>query len=219
MAEGEVHAKRKNIPSRRPPMTLDHCYLRLVLVLAALAVSGCASRPGPPVGASPEQTEFWSRLWQLCGQAFPGRAVEAPGTDTLFLGRPLVMHVRECLEDEIRIPLHVGEDRSRTWILSRTPAGLRLKHDHRHPDGSPDPNTHYGGDTATPGTTWRQEFPADAFSIQEVPARATQAWYLEVHPSEVFVYGLYREAGGLRYRMEFDLTRPVPPPPAPWGYQ
>ena len=46
------------------------------------------------------------------------------------------MHVRECSEDAIRIPFHVGEDRSRTWVVTRTANGLRLKHDHRHEDGS-----------------------------------------------------------------------------------
>src|SRR3712207_8407608 len=48
-----------------------------------------------------------------------------------FAGKRLVMHVRDCSPNEVRIPFHVGEDRSRTWIVTRTAAGLRLKHDHR----------------------------------------------------------------------------------------
>jgi hypothetical protein len=191
--------------------------------LAVLLLLGCASAGPLPHAAetlAPEQQHFWTRLQQLCGQAFAGQAVEAPATDTTFAaGRGLVMHVRECGDREVRIPLHVGEDRSRTWVVTRTAAGLRLKHDHRHRDGSPDTNTDYGGDTASPGTAERQEFPADAFSVAAVPARASQAWYLEIRPGARFAYGLHREATGMRYRMEFDLTRPVPPPPPPWGAQ
>jgi hypothetical protein len=185
---------------------------------AVLALFGCTGHSAPPhAGGLPApQQHFWSRLQQLCGQAFPGRAVEAPATDTTFAGRTLVMHVRECGDDGVRIPLHVGEDRSRTWVVTRTAAGLRLKHDHRHRDGTPNANTDYGGDTAAPGTAERQEFPADAYSIARVPARGTQAWYLELRPGERFAYGLHREATGMRYRMEFDLTRPVQPPPPPW---
>jgi hypothetical protein len=69
------------------------------------------------------------------------------------------MHVRVCRDDEIQIPLHVGENRSRTWILTRTAEGLRLKHDHRLEDGSDDPVTQYGGDTAADGTPWPAELP------------------------------------------------------------
>jgi hypothetical protein len=55
-----------------------------------------------------------------------------------------------------------AEDRSRTWVITRTATGLRLKHDYRHTDGTPDALTMYGGDTVGPGTAQRQSFPADA---------------------------------------------------------
>ncbi len=197
------------------------CYPHRFALLPVLLVAACAVHPARAAGPgalAPEQQEFWRRVEELCGQAFPGRVIEAPPTDTVFPGRELIMHVRECEPDEIRIPLHVGEDRSRTWVLTRTEPGLRLKHDHRHRDGTPDANTDYGGDTHTAGSIWRQEFPADAFSISAVPARATQLWFLEIRPGQDFTYGLRREATGLRYRFEFDLTSPVPPPPPPWGW-
>lgn len=195
-------------------------HTRVSWLAAALVLIGCAGRAAPPQTTElpPAQQQFWTRLQQLCGQAFAGQVVESPATDTTFAaGRGLVMHVGECGDREVRIPLHVGEDRSRTWVVTRTATGLRLKHDHRHRDGTPDANTGYGGDTLTRGTATRQEFPADAFSVAQVPARASQAWYLEIRPGARFAYGLHREATGMRYRMEFDLTRPVAPPPPPWG--
>jgi hypothetical protein len=182
--------------------------LPAVLLLALL---------GPLAAAAP-QDDFWARLRALCGQAFEGRVVEgtAPG-DAAFAGKRLVMHVRACGADEIRIPFHVGSDRSRTWVLTRTATGLRLKHDHRHEDGTPDRVTQYGGDTADAGTAGRQEFPADAFTAELIPAARTNIWTVAVEPGATFVYALRRDAEGRRFRVEFDLSRPVEAPPPPWG--
>jgi hypothetical protein len=191
----------------------------------ALLLAACASAAGPgaesrAAAAAPSAAQeiFWSRLAALCGQAFEGRVLLAPPDDDWWEAERVVMHVRECGEREIRIPLHIDENRSRTWVVTRTATGLRLKHDHRLATGAPDTaNTQYGGDTVQPGSEWRQEFPADAYSVGVVPARASQLWYLELRPGDAFVYGLRREATGLRYHLEFDLTRPVAAPPPPWG--
>src|SRR3712207_206298 len=104
-----------------------------------------------------------------------------------FAGKRLVMHVRDCSPNEVRIPFHVGEDRSRTWIVTRTGPGLRLKHDHRHEDGSEDALTQYGGDTVRAGSPTRQEFPADQFSKdmfvrQNRAVSVPNVWAMEVHP-------------------------------------
>jgi hypothetical protein len=182
-------------------------------LVGLLVLAGCtgADTDGP----SGEQAAFWESLKGLCGQAFEGRVVETPSTVDL---ERLRMHVRECGEDEIRIPFHVGDDHSRTWVVTRTDTGLRLKHDHRLPDGTPDAsNTEYGGDARGPGSVLRQEFPADEYSIGVEPARASQFWYLEIQPGRTFVYGLLREATGLRYRYEFDLSETIAEPPPPWG--
>jgi hypothetical protein len=153
----------------------------------------------------------------LCGKAFAGKVIEAPAGDTTFADKRLVMHVRACEADTIRVPFHVGDDRSRTWVISRTAAGLRLKHDHRHEDGSEDPVTQYGGDTGAPGTAVQQQFPADAHTKAVIPAAATNVWTVEVHPGRTFAYALRREGTDRRFRIEFDLSKEVAVPPAPWG--
>jgi hypothetical protein len=99
---------------------------------------------------------------------------------------------------------------------------VRLKHDHRHEDGTPDAVTMYGGDTAAVGTSTRQEFPVDAESIalfetQGLTASVTNIWAMEIEPGARFVYELARP--GRLFRVEFDLTTPVAVPPAPWGSQ
>lgn len=190
-------------------------FKRLALA-AAVALSACASAPAP----STPQDQFFANLTALCGQSFEGRVVTQEAADSAFAGQRLVMQVRECSADEIRVPFHVGEDRSRTWVITRTGEGLRLKHDHRHEDGSEDTLTQYGGDTATAGTAERQEFPADQhssdlFVANNIPQSVTNVWAVEVHPGRTYVYELRRP--NRHFRVEFDLTRPVPAPPAPWG--
>jgi len=197
------------------------------LVLAML-LCGAAAIPGRSVAvdrqegsASTNVDAFLGALAPLCGKAYAGRIevdTPAPTAPDPFAGKPLVMHVRSCAEREWRIPFHVGEDRSRTWVLTRTDQGLRLKHDHRHADGSPDASTNYGGETAAAGTAQRQTFPVDAESIAMFKAEGRLAsvsntWALELEPGERFVYELARPGGRL-FRVVFDLTQPVAAPSA-----
>lgn len=213
--------------------------LSLALSLALAACAGespmepaAAATPPGPVAAAGEPAgrevapadRFLQAITRHCGQAFAGRVLvdepAAPG-NSAFAGQALVMHVRECAPGEVRIPFHVGEDRSRTWVLTRTPGGLRLKHDHRHADGSPDPVTMYGGDTADAGSAIRQAFPVDAESVamftrEGLVASVTNTWAMEIEPGKRFLYELSRPGGRL-FQVEFDLSAPVPAPPPPWG--
>lgn len=161
---------------------------------------------------------FMDTIAAHCGKAYAGNLVSTDDADADFAGQSMVMHVRECQADEIRIPFHVGDDHSRTWVLTRTDPGLRLKHDHRHEDGSEDDVTQYGGDSSVV-TQNRAEFPVDPYSIdmftrEGLTASVTNVWAVEATDS-LFVYELRRE--GRFFRVEFDLTAPVAPPPAPWG--
>jgi len=210
----------------------------VLFLLAALCIAGCQGREPtyrisddfsapPAVNVITEpHAQFFANLQPLCGKAYAGRITAnqpASTTPDPFEGKALVMHVRGCDDPtrEIRIPFHVGDDHSRTWVLTRTGTGLRLKHDHRHEDGSPDAVMMYGGDTAEPGSTRRQAFPVDADSIamferEGLAASVTNTWAMELVPGKTFVYELSRPNGRL-FRVEFDLTTPVELPPAPWG--
>ena len=185
-----------------------------------LLSSGCA---GGDEARVKTQAAFFDSLYALCGQAFEGQMVSDDAVDqgTDWDLRRVVMHVRDCEEDVIRIPLHVADDRSRTWIISRHDNGLRLKHDHRHEDGSEDAVTQYGGDTAEPGTPQRQEFPADSYSkdlfLQEgLEVSVDNVWAMEIVVGQVFAYELSRPERF--FRVEFDLENPVAVPPPAWGH-
>ena len=163
------------------------------------------------------ETTFWTNVQALCGQAFAGRMAAGNPQDSILGRERLVMHVLSCREDEVRIPFHVGEDRSRTWVLSRSDSGFRLVHDHRHEDGSVDAITGYGGSTEGMETATRLEFPADQYTADLVPAARTNVWAIELVPAALFVYELRRVGTDRRIRVEFDLTAPVEAPGPPWG--
>lgn len=177
--------------------------------LAALLLAACATGPSVPAGP---QDVFFARLQALCGQTFEGRVTTDDAADADFRSQRLVMQVRDCSPDEIGIPFTVGEDRSRRWVITRTREGLRLKHDHRDPEGVIHGYHMYGGDTADEGTAERQEFPVDQFSIDQFRAggaevSTTNVWAMEVRPGQAFVYELSRP--GRLLRVEFDLSRPI----------
>src|SRR5690606_17822013 len=203
------------------------------LAADAQAEPAAAAAAAAAQDVSTPADEFMIRLAEHCGQAFAGRIIaNEPATDEpdAFEGQDLVMHVRGCDDPtrELQVPFHVGDNHSRTWLLTRTDDGLRLKHDHRLEDGSDDPVTMYGGDTVDEGTPQRQEFPVDQESIdlferEGLDVSTTNVWAMEIEPGQRFLYELARPEGGQNpegrlFQVEFDLTEPVEPPPTPWGY-
>ncbi len=163
---------------------------------------------------------FFASLHRLCGKAFEGEITVDNANSPAFSGKKLIMHVRKCTHNQLQIPFHVGDDASRTWLITKTGSGLSLKHDHRKADGSSDPSTMYGGHTLDAGWPEVQSFPADEYSKQlfvrlGIPQSIGNTWQMFVYP-EQFSYRLVRE--GREFRVDFDLTQPVETPAIPWGY-
>lgn len=180
----------------------------LAVTALALLLSACAGLPSPPA----PQDAFFARLTALCGQSFAGRLVTTDAADADLAGQPMRMTVRDCSAQQIRIPFQIGDDRSRTWVITRTARGLTLKHDHRDLQGQPDGLHWYGGDTASAGTARRQEFPVDQFSIDlfnagNAEVSTTNVWAMEIEPGQTFSYELRRASR--HFRVEFDLTNPL----------
>lgn len=196
--------------------------MKHILSTVCLILCFGACSPAEPVGNS---DAFFSNLLELCqkGEAYSGRLVSSDEADADFAELSLIAHFRSCSEDEIRIPFHVGEDRSRTWVITPQGGGLRLKHDHRHEDGLEDAVTQYGGDSGEGGSAKRQFFPADGFSKElfereGLNVSVTNVWAIDHDPSsDLFAYEMRRP--NRFFRVEFDLSAPVDVPPAPWGAQ
>ena len=164
------------------------------------------------------QDDFWNNLVALEGLSFAGKLTAGtdPG-DKEFMAGNAIMHIWKVSESEIRIPFHIGNNHSRTWVISRTANGLKLKHDHRNKDGTDDKVTMYGGNTFAKGTPIRQEFAADNYTAELLPASSKNIWAMEVEVEKRFVYELRREHQDRFFRVEFDLSKPVTTPVAPWG--
>jgi hypothetical protein len=158
------------------------------------------------------QDAFWATLQALCESAASGKLLQAPEGDTqIDPDAPLVVHFWECSDDELRFPLHVAENRSRTWVFIRHDDHLELRHDHRHEDGTEESNTWYGATTLAEGTPLRQEFVTERGGM-------SGGWRVEVEPGQRFTYGTIRN-GEWRHHLEFDLTAPAEIPPPPWGHE
>ncbi len=183
----------------------------------ALLMTACASAP-----AAETPSAFETAIAPLCGKAFEGRIVTTDAADDDWRASRVVMHVRSCDPRYITVPLHVGDDRSRTWVLMQVGDEWELRHDHRHEDGEPDALTQYGGFASTPADALRQEFPADQatkdlFDRENIPVSKSNVWAVEINPSaNIFAYELKRPNRFLR--VEFDTSKPVDPPPKPWGW-
>lgn len=189
-------------------------------VLCFIFASFAAFSKQAPLVSIPTHDAFFSSIAQHCGKAFEGKVTVDNQPSSAFDNK-LVMFVRKCDQTELQIPFYVGNNASRTWIIKKTGSGLNLKHDHRLKDGTDDPVTMYGGHTLDAGYKQIQSFPVDQYSKelfaeQGLPQSITNIWQIYIYP-DVFSYRLVRE--GREFRVDFDLTKPIPAPAAPWGYQ
>ncbi|MGF1669387.1 MAG: hypothetical protein ACFCU6_02990 [Balneolaceae bacterium] len=154
------------------------------------------------------QEQFFSLLQDLCGEEFEGDTVFPDDPEHDFYDAELYMKIESCTDNEIRIPFYVNDDRSRTWVITRTDQGLLLKHDHRDPEtGIEHDLTQYGGYSNVHGAANVQYFEADDETAEMLPEASTNVWMLEVNPEEgKFVYYLERHDQP-RYRAEFRLKK------------
>jgi hypothetical protein len=176
---------------------------RLLLLVGLIAASRALIAATPAEAGAAAQ--FFENVRKLCGKRLEG-ATEFPKDEPghPLAGKKLTISVEKCGDNEIRIPLQAGEDKSRTWILTLREGRLLLKHDHRHADGTPDKVTMYGG-WAAEGNANRQRFPADSDTATLIPEAATNVWTLEIDAAnEQFIYALERH-GQPRYKAVFSL--------------
>jgi len=177
--------------------TAMHSLFPLLAVTCLLA--GCAAVPAPVSGDS-----FMATLRTMCGQRFEGGQTYAVDPHNEFVDKTISTEVI-CSPADVRMLVKVGEDRSRTWIFTRPAAGLALRHDHRHADGTPDRVTMYGGMAQPGGTARSQAFLADAYTARLVPGADTNLWTVTVSENgAVLTYRLERHA---RPRAEFVMRR------------
>lgn len=205
-------------------MKVVRMFALLAIVVLACVTAGISQTVAAKT--EPANVTFWNNLQKLCGQAYEGVIVADTSPSPDFTGKSMVMHVRSCEKNRIRIPFFVGEDKSRTWVVTRKGNRIELKHDHRHKDGTPDKVTMYGGTTNNAGEATRQFFPADEQTTKVVappkgnaPSAAANVWWIELVPGEYFSYNLRRLGGERLFSVKFDFKLQSVPPTAPWGWK
>ncbi len=161
--------------------------------------------------------QFFDNLKRHEGKAYAGTVTEGAREGDGFSGKNLVMHVLRCEENRIYIPFNVGDNRSRTWILTFENDRILLKHDHRHEDGSDDKVTMYGGWSTNAGTSEMQMFPADQETATLIDYAAFNVWWITVDDTK-YTYNLRRIGSPRIFTVTFDLTKPIATPPASWGW-
>jgi len=162
---------------------------------------------------------FWNNLSALCGKTFQGKLVTDEAKDPDVAGKVLLMNVRFCTEEVIKIPFIIGEDMSRTWIISKVGDKLQLKHDHRHSDGSEDETNFYGGIATNAGRDTLQMFMADQQTMEMLDFATFNVWAIELIPNVRFAYSLRRIGTERHFRVEFDLSHEVEFNSVPWGWE
>lgn len=201
-------------------MKLKSILTLLIAICVTVELAAQQILPPPQVSIA-TQDAFFDAIKAHCGKAYQGKVtVDNAGGNDKFSKSKLVMHVRKCSDTQLQVPFHVGDDASRTWLITKTGSGLSLKHDHRKPDGSYDESIMYGGHTIDAGWPQVQSFPADQYSKelfvrQGIPQSVGNTWQMFIYPDK-FSYRLIRQ--GREFRVDFDLTKPITPPSAPWGY-
>lgn len=161
---------------------------------------------------------FWNNILQHCGKSYEGTITEGAQEGDGFSGNKLIMRVIKCSDNQIKIPFFVGEDKSRTWILTRKDDRLELKHDHRHKDGSEDSVTMYGGTTTNSGWENMQVFPADPFTCELISYACANVWWITIDEN-AYTYNLRRIGTDRLFTVRFDLSKPILFSDVPWGWK
>ncbi len=190
-------------------------------VMLSVAACSDATQQTEAVAPVAAQTAFMDAFAPYCGQAFSATIVQDNQPSPMW-DHPLVVHVRDCTDNVVRMPLHVGEDRSRTWVLTQHADHIDFQHYHLQPDGTPDAVSPYGGQTAEDGSANKQAFPVDEaskalFVENGLDVSVTNTWTIEFVDENTMSYKLSRP--GRIFEVHVDLSQPIELPPAAWGYR
>ena len=181
--------------------------MRTSRVLLAMAFLSSCSK-----SSSVLEDSFIQELAPYCGKSFHGKLVSSDPQDATFAAATITLTLESCTADEVHMPLAVGENTSRTWVITDRETYLTLQHMHLHEDGTEDKVSRYGGDSAVSKKARRQEFLADDFSKNvflknSLEPSIDNVWAMELSEDNIFAYELRRP--DRFFRLEFDFSMPI----------
>ncbi len=157
-----------------------------------------------------DERAFLDNLISLCNKTFEGKQTFMIEERESWEEKNFIMHVVKCDANEVHIPFHLDEDKSRTWMFLVDEKGLRFRHDHRYEDGTPEEKTLYGGYADGKGTQFRQHFPIDNYSVNLLEDNKRKRQWNVVLSEDMSTFSyklLYHDE--LIFQADFDLTKPI----------
>lgn len=170
-------------------------------------------------------TGLFEKLSANCGKAFMGRTKLDTADSETYRDVDIILHVRDCSANQIQMPMHVGDNHSRTLIISKLDDGrLQLQHRHTHEDGSADDLTLYGGfskkNAAKKGANDNNrtefhvgDYTRKLFIEHDIQRSLANVWAISMG-QDTATYELHRPS--LDFIIEFDLSNIVTNPPKAW---
>ncbi len=181
---------------------------KLIAAFAMLALAACGGPSGPgDVGGVPDGA-FWKTLQPACGKLLPGDMLSRRSADRDWRRAGVSLDVVECSREGVRMVLAVGDDRSRSWILTPQDGGILFRIDRA--EGTGPGVTGYGGLSTEGADAMRQIFPTDdvtkeIFTERNLVLALDNVWSLTLDPeSGHLTYEVERTSGGRK--MRFDLN-------------
>jgi hypothetical protein len=187
-----------------------YCKLPLTL-LTCLTISACTGSNAPETHIGTDRV--LADISGLCGQTFTGKVTSDDPQDEDWRKEILVLGPISCPNSsQVIMPLAVGENKSRTWFLTKVGERIEFRHQHLLDNGEIDPVSDYGGFSESfvvEPNGWRIEFPADAktieiFNATGLQVSTTNIWSFDYVTGMSLNYELNRE--GRHFRAEFDIS-------------
>ncbi len=85
-------------------------FMRLSLLAFTIVVSACDRTAPADVPAG----QFLANVQPYCGQSYQGTITSDDPQDEDWRGKTVIADFETCTDTGLRIPLHVGDDHSRT---------------------------------------------------------------------------------------------------------
>jgi len=189
-------------------MMIKNLYISFLTALVVVLSSCNSMQENTEEITKTNEDIFFEHFKNLEGKTFAGKEVFIREDMESWAHLDLIMHIREYTDSVVFVPFRVGDNTSRTWTLYRVNDGrLRLRHDHRHDDGTPEDLNLYGGYTGEGSTAISQFFPADDYTCNMLRRICDNEWNMQFSEDlSTFSYILKKE-GVKVIRIDFDLTR------------
>ena len=188
---------------------MRHSLFFILFVFLIFSCKSAGQKTPEEIETNEPVVEFMENLKSFEGKSFYGKVLFPENPEAPFNADTLFVIFESFTETEARMPFILGNDKSRTWVLTKNENGLLFKHDHRHSDGTPEEITMYGGYADDKGNALFQNFPADEETSTMMPETSTNVWTFKFNEEMTEFHYILERHSAPRFHVVFDLTTPI----------